>query len=544
MLVIISLRDLYYDPTTLVSWLLLNSFQGWGFYISSPEAFDSVQQLREWLADNYRRMNIRGLIILGHTDLYAISEISHISYELYPMDLYLMDLDGEYVDSDNNSYIDRVYDPDGEGPRDIYPEIFLGRIHPHSKYDQSLIFYVLNKSISVLLGRVPIMYNACAFIDDVGTASTYAYHIYSAYNLLYNTTLVNGSEETTASTYLSFLSKKWGLFMHFIHGSQWYISIYHNGAYETVDTADVKTHGMGGQINILVSCLVGDYTFIGEYFAEAFLELPMTISVIASTKVGFALMYRQKFLADLYLGYCVGEAFIDQFSKTIGFWANDQEYPINVGVWGGLTLLGDPLFSLDIHPVDPSDTDKDGIVDLLEGIIGSSPTTSDTDNDGISDVLEILFNLKVNVSDANEDYDGDGLANKEEIELGINPRFSDSDFGGIPDGWEVEHNLNPDEKVDDTRDYDNDGLNNYQEYLYNMDPWDNDTDDDGISDLDEVNMSTTHTPETTQQGGIKTSETSIATHLWTQTSMIAVAVVISIVILVVMRKLRKVSTDH
>ena len=50
--------------------------------------------------------------------------------------------------------------------------------------------------------------------------------------------------------------------------------------------------------------------------------------------------------------------------------------------------------------------------------------------------------LRLRFSD-NPDLDGDGLSNLEEVALGTSPAMADSDGDDIPDGWERAHGLNP-----------------------------------------------------------------------------------------------------
>jgi len=50
-------------------------------------------------------------------------------WRTYPIDLYLTDLDGEWVDND---HADGLFDAHNNGTGDIYPEIWIGRICPES----------------------------------------------------------------------------------------------------------------------------------------------------------------------------------------------------------------------------------------------------------------------------------------------------------------------------------------------------------------------------------------------------------------------------
>ena len=165
------------------------------------------------------------------------------------------------------------------------------------------------------------------------------------------------------------------------------------------------------------------------------------------------------------------------------------------------------------------DHDGDGVVDVVELMMGSSPLLSDSDFDGLTDEFEISklagwtwpaepdSDLD-GVGDGQEDVDGDGLTNLQEQKLGTSPTNPDTDGDGASDGEEVGNGTNPlvpDQPVqpplppDDelppieseptTKDTDGDGLEDVTEVEdWFTDPAHVDTDRDGLSDADEVDM--------------------------------------------------------
>jgi hypothetical protein len=87
-----------------------------------------------------------------------------------------------------------------------------------------------------------------------------------------------------------------------------------------------------------------------------------------------------------------------------------------------LSLLGGGL---------DEDPDGDGIITVIEVLLGCDPDSADTDGDGLSDFDEIfVYGTLVD----NADTDGDGMLDGVEIELGCDPLDPDSDGDGIPDG--------------------------------------------------------------------------------------------------------------
>ncbi|MBL4671047.1 MAG: hypothetical protein JKX81_02210, partial [Arenicella sp.] len=106
----------------------------------------------------------------------------------------------------------------------------------------------------------------------------------------------------------------------------------------------------------------------------------------------------------------------------------------------------------------------------------------DAVGDGLPDSYEIANGLNPNdAADASLDSDNDGLTNLEEFLLGTSPIFQDTDGDNISDFDEVQNGTDP---LDP--DTDGDGLVDGEELVRGTDPLDPDSDNDGISDGDEV----------------------------------------------------------
>lgn len=108
-----------------------------------------------------------------------------------------------------------------------------------------------------------------------------------------------------------------------------------------------------------------------------------------------------------------------------------------------------------------TDSDGDGLEDVLELAYGSNPNSSDTDSDGVDDYIEFyVTHTDLFTPDGNIDTDNDSLTNAEEVVLGTHPADADIDDDGILDGDEVE--------------------------IYRTNPLSSDTDDDGVPDRVEI----------------------------------------------------------
>lgn len=116
---------------------------------------------------------------------------------------------------------------------------------------------------------------------------------------------------------------------------------------------------------------------------------------------------------------------------------------------------------LTLEPIDPTDSDGDGVPDDVEILMGTLPNDNDTDNDGIMDGAE--------------DADGEGLPNWIEYLLGSDPLLPDTDSDGIQD---------------DDEDTDLDGVKDGTEVAAGLNFLDPDSDGDGWLDGMEVELGT------------------------------------------------------
>jgi hypothetical protein len=161
------------------------------------------------------------------------------------------------------------------------------------------------------------------------------------------------------------------------------------------------------------------------------------------------------------------------------------------------------------------DHDADGVVDVVELRFGASPLLVDSDSDGLTDKFEInalagwtMPNLvdtdRDGVTDPAEDVDNDGLTNLQEQDLGTSPTNPDTDGDGASDGAEVAKgsnplvadqprappatgNLPPIVPAPNLSDTDGDGLIDIAEEDAETDLNNVDSDGDGLSDGNEVN---------------------------------------------------------
>jgi len=82
----------------------------------------------------------------------------------------------------------------------------------------------------------------------------------------------------------------------------------------------------------------------------------------------------------------------------------------------------------------PADTDGDGLTDIQEGILGTSPTDPDSDDDGLLDGTEVEMAQGGGCPNPlDPDSDDDGLLDGAEVTLGTSPCNADTDGDGLND---------------------------------------------------------------------------------------------------------------
>lgn len=188
--------------------------------------------------------------------------------------------------------------------------------------------------------------------------------------------------------------------------------------------------------------------------------------------------------------------------------------------------------NLNVFPIcATSDTDNDGLTDLVELNIGTSPTNTDTDGDLLTDNVEVNILLtnpllidtdNDGIFDVNEDPDLDNLNNGTELSIGTNPLNPDTDSDQLNDDIEISiasNPLDPDTDQDHVSDSieapngnpintDNDNLPNIidddddndgiltvnEDANQNNNPSDDDSDNDNLPDYLDPDLVAIHSP--------------------------------------------------
>jgi len=319
--------------------------EGLGVYIFSYEGGDPGS-LRLFLKAGYP-YGLKGALLIGDIPC-ALYEVSNPpgsgfpKHEVFPTDLFYMDLDGMWIDSDGNG----IYDVH-EGNRE--PEIWVGRLVPPVGGLEGVRMLVnyFRRDHEYRLGALRPPHRALIYVDDDWVSPPSAIDVGSkikeALSPLYSSVrLVENKSLTAPSDYLKRLAAPWSLVHVFVHGWSgghiFKVNERWDGYLNYTSLAGLRS---GGYFYVLDSCSSARFTE-KNYVAGYYLFRGNGLVVIGSTKAG-GMYYYEGFYTRLVTDN-VGEALL--------YWFKDRIREEEGGSWYGATwfygveLLGDPTLKL------------------------------------------------------------------------------------------------------------------------------------------------------------------------------------------------------
>lgn len=294
------------------------------------------------------QQDLMGAIFIGDIDVpfYKISKWTDTTkVDIFPCDLYYMDLDGEWSIDDNDTIIDHT--------TNARPEIFVARIsaenmNNHISPINGLKRY-FDKNHNYWLGHYEEDNKRALSYTDKDWANDYNFsheirYLYNSQNydacqydsLLQNVTKINYLQRVMSHSY-SFVQLA-------CHSSYSYHSFYFNHAnLFASDIFGLYTHPIGYNLFCCSACKwIDAKRSIRVYLAGSYLfGNSKTLVIVGSTKTGSMLNF-SNFYHPLSQKMCVGKAFLNWWWITCGNTHNSAQK------WwhNGMVILGDPMLQL------------------------------------------------------------------------------------------------------------------------------------------------------------------------------------------------------
>ena len=287
-----------------------------------------------------------GCLFVGDV-LWALYEMDdpdpNIGHEEFPIDLFYMDLNGVWTDTDG----DGIYD---EHTGDRIPEIWVGRIKASGMVgsEVSLIQNYFDKNHDYRTGALSLPNRALIYIDDDwarGASSDWSEFVDYAVGLVYNNrTLVNENATTHPADYLVRLNQNWSLVHLMVHGEADLHYFMTDGEWVgNVSPADIWSTDPHAFFYILFSCTNAKYNE-ADYIAGWYVfSDTYGVAAVSSTKTGGML-----WTSDFYSNFrreTLGFSFREWLTIRVAEEDADPSWWYDKSWYYGMTILGDPTLS-------------------------------------------------------------------------------------------------------------------------------------------------------------------------------------------------------
>ncbi|MEO0106498.1 MAG: T9SS type A sorting domain-containing protein [candidate division WOR-3 bacterium] len=348
---------------------LINNLQSEGYTVLSYQVSGGTPEtLRTFLQNLYTNNNIEGALFIGNLPVAwfeIANDFNQYGYTEFPIDLFYMDLNGNWLDTMNTG--NGRYDGH---TGDISPEIYIGRLMPTGiGIDTLLLKNYFRKDNAYRHDTLELQHRALFFCDDdwIPFAAQWAYEV----SLLYPDTMNYWNAETTrAAIYRIKLDscQAWvSVFAHSWPGGHQFT--YNNGnAHDYYYSYEYTNQNPPTNFYNHFACSFARYTENGYGGGRSIFNQSYGLGAIGSTKTGSMLDFYY-FYAPLSEQKTLGQAFKDWFTHITANGVTFDEL-----CWHyGMTLLADPWLKPTGHNFEIAEAIKDKASPL---IIYQNPSVS------------------------------------------------------------------------------------------------------------------------------------------------------------------------
>jgi len=329
--------------------------------------------LKNILISEWNSRQIVGAILIGDLAVpwYEMTEPSSWggAYVQFPIDLFFMDLNGQWVDAD----ADGLYDDHLNGSGDMQADIWVGRLlaknlTQHSATEVALMNNYFDKNHQYRAGELRLRDKALAYLDNDWCSYGWEDEVAMAYP---NTDAVTNIYQTNREDYMQRVrqntnnryesllitshSSPWAHYLYWGSGPYDY-ALFHN--YE-IEDIDVQVHFYN-----LFACSNCRYVELDDMGDWYIFQSTYGLVSVGATKTGSMLCFYD-FYTPLGDSASMGDAFKSWCVNDIETCAGNESR-----AWFyGMTLLGDPTLKLSrFLPNHTGDVTEDGVIDLSDVI--------------------------------------------------------------------------------------------------------------------------------------------------------------------------------
>jgi hypothetical protein len=312
--------------------------EGYAVTLLTSSGGDEVD-LRNYLVEIYEGKGYFHLMLLGDIPV-AFYEMYDWDYEYFPIDLFYMDLDGEWSDANGNG----IWDEHTDGAGDVSADIPLGRCYASSLVyglhsESELIGNYLEKNVSYRTGITSANGWALLYVDDDWQDEWLEWldDMYLAYD---DITCVYHPEDTFDDDYEYRLDYGYEFVQVCAHSSwsRHRFQRYEDYDYTTFrEVYEIKPKSLFYNLFACSSARYVEEDYIGGWYV--FMDNDCGLAAVGSTKSGAMLNF-----GDFYDPLGDGETIGESFRLWMELWADVSDI---AKLWHyGMTIIGDPTLCI------------------------------------------------------------------------------------------------------------------------------------------------------------------------------------------------------
>ena len=311
-------------------------------------SFSDPAALRSHLANRHGTQGLAGAVLIGDLPV-EYFERGGLSgnpedYERFPNDLYYMDLDGVWSDTDSNG----TYDAHGKNGN-AAPEIWVGRMTTSSlsglhegRTEAGLLNDYFQKNHQYRQGLISLPDVGLAYIDDDWRVLANSWAADLGLSVGGNVEIVKSATTTTASDYMNRLDPNsasgYESVLLAAHSDVTYHAFRNDGDWSWVLNTDLNALGPQAFFYNFYTCFNANYEVDGYMAGEYVFGAGRGLLAVGSTNDGGMLDFAD-YYQPLGEGKTFGEAFLDWWLAR----AEGGFQPSEIDRYYGMTMLGDPL---------------------------------------------------------------------------------------------------------------------------------------------------------------------------------------------------------